>query len=203
MYTDEGRGGAPDEGQGSLFDLAVPDEPCIVESGRSFEAEALFLGTPDDASVGGWEKTGDLRWQWLPSLRWPHAPGGGVHMTMSAAGDPAGALWDAVLTVEAAGVRVVSVPWVSRLGEAGVPDQREEEIEFALRAQLRSRPGQSALEELEEAKLRWLERAGIAREDPARAAQLRAWWERHPNGDDGSGQLREVAAAYGRCVPRP
>ncbi|MFF2228940.1 hypothetical protein ACFVV7_37105 [Streptomyces globisporus] len=200
MYADEGRDAVPGEGQESLFDLAVSAEPLIVENGRQYEAEVVYLGTPDDASVGGWEKTGDLRWQWLQSLRWPQAPGGGAHVTLCAAGDPASALWDAVLTIEDAGVRVIAVPWVSRLDDAGV---REEDIESRLRAQLAARPGQPALEELQEAKLRWLERAGIAREDPERSAQLRTWWERHPSGDDGSGQLRELAAAYGRCAPRP
>ncbi|HWU07790.1 MAG TPA: hypothetical protein VN520_15630 [Streptomyces sp.] len=90
-------------------------------------------------------------------------------MATYAEGGPASALWDASVAVETAGVRVVPVSSVSRLEGPGEVCRAE----AALMARLGTLPGRSAVEELEEEKLLWLDRAGIAREAGAdRAAAV-------------------------------
>lgn len=190
------------DGQDSLFDLPDAGED-MPDCGWEYEAVVGFLGTPDTAGLpGGVERSGTARWEWLTGLaRWPGAPAGAVLVSLQTEDDVARPLWDAVEALEESGIRVTEVRNVVRQATSVSGARAADDAAAAVNTRLARRPGHELLADLETARTSWLERAGITTEPGLeQVAQIRVWWEQFPDGDDGSGQLRKLAALYGRCV---
>lgn len=186
------------EGQSSLFDLPVADEE-MPDGGWAYEAYAHFLGSPDIAALpGGLEQFGTASWEWLIDMaHWPGAPGGAVLVSVQTEDDVAQPLWETVEALEETGLRVTDVRDVLRVATGAARARPEDEAAARVNAKLGRRPGHALLPELEQARIAWLERAGITPDRGLeQTAQIRVWWEHHPDGDDGSSQLRALADLY-------